>query len=580
VATFIWGRGGKLIRSGQLIDPGARIDTHVCIVGAGPAGLTLASELGAAGTKVVLLESGGRDFDHPVQSLSSVTFSEGVLSRQQYHRRRQVGGGSNVWEVRMMNRAMGVRYTPLDDVYLRPRTGSSLAEWPLGEDDLRAHYDAAQITTQAGPFDYSAETWSKDTSGPWPLDASLVVSKAFRFGPRAAFYGDLADRVAASDSVTVVHDATAVELLAPDSASPITDVRCQTLGGHTFTVAAKRFVLAASGIGNPHLLLASRSARAAGFGNENDLVGRYLQDHPLVEGGSLHLYDPGTWDRSTFYDMREVDGHSGLGYLALSPQAIESQGLGGLAALLFPRPNERQTNAMEALVALSETAREHRVGSAVLKALPRLVMGSDYILPAVYRNRRYQQALFHSFERGGWSSLPRLSKKFTRFVIKTMAEQTPNAESRVTLNRSVDAVGMPSVNVQWRWTQADAERAGRGRRIMVDELHRAGIGKVILPDDGGVPGVGPEAGTGHYMGTTRMHRDPRRGVVDLNCRVHSVPNLYIAGSSVFPVSGYANPTLTIVALAHRLSKHLIELDKPVRATNTEAAGGSTDSLVG
>ena len=60
----------------------------------------------------------------------------------------------------------------------------------------------------------------------------------------------------------------------------------------------------------------------------------------------------------------------------------------------------------------------------------------------------------------------------------------------------------------------------------------------------------------HFMGTTWMHDNPRNGVVDADCRVHGVPNLFIAGSSVFPTGGFANPTLTIVALALRLATHL------------------------
>jgi choline dehydrogenase-like flavoprotein len=74
------------------------------------------------------------------------------------------------------------------------------------------------------------------------------------------------------------------------------------------------------------------------------------------------------------------------------------------------------------------------------------------------------------------------------------------------------------------------------------------------------PGVGkhPPAvfGNWHHLGTTRMHRDPSRGVVDENCRVHEMSNLYIAGGSVLPTGGYANPSLTIVALSLRLADHL------------------------
>ena len=58
------------------------------------------------------------------------------------------------------------------------------------------------------------------------------------------------------------------------------------------------------------------------------------------------------------------------------------------------------------------------------------------------------------------------------------------------------------------------------------------------------------------MGTTRMHRDPKRGVVDSDCRVHSLANLYVGGSSVYPTTGFANPLLTTLALTLRLAEHL------------------------
>jgi len=58
------------------------------------------------------------------------------------------------------------------------------------------------------------------------------------------------------------------------------------------------------------------------------------------------------------------------------------------------------------------------------------------------------------------------------------------------------------------------------------------------------------------MGGTRMHGDPRQGVVDADARVHGIANLYVAGSSLFPTGGAANPTFTLVALALRLADHL------------------------
>jgi choline dehydrogenase-like flavoprotein len=543
-------------RSGPEVPEGSALRAAVCVVGSGPAALTVAAELAAAKQDVVLVESGGRDFDPAAQELSRATMSASTLVDVVANRRRQIGGNANVWLIKMVNRELGVRLAPLDPVDFQARPGQPRSGWPFERDTLRSNYEAAQRICQAGPFDYSPPAWSGRTTGPWALDADRVESKVFQFGPRAAFHRHLADQVAAAPTVTVVHDATAVELATTASDGPITGLRCRTLRGNGFSVEAGRYVLAAGGLANPHLLLASNAVRPAGLGNEHDLVGRYLQDHPLLAGGSLELFDSETWNRSTFYDMRDVGGHSGLGYLALSPTAILAHGLGGLSATLFPRPSARRSRTMEALRDYVDAARHRHLGRDQLRQLPQLVLGLDYLPLALARKLCWDQSLYHGFGRGGWSTMPRLPARFRRWEVVPPAEQSPEPENRVTLTRARDAVGLPVLDVHWRWSEADAERAGRGRRLLAEELARAGIGRLVVPPDDDRPGLGLGGGTAHYMGTTRMHADPCRGVVDPDGRVHSLPNLYLTGSSVFPTSGYANPTLTIVALAHRLGRHL------------------------
>lgn len=545
-----------MFQSGADLAAGATLRTAVCVVGTGPAGLTVASELARSGTDVVLVETGGRGLVPDAQPLSDVTFTDLALVDIRNNRRRQVGGNSNAWVVKMADLVMGVRYAPLDPIDFTPPPHRDGPGWPFTAEELRPWYERAQVTAQAGPFDYSPGFWSEATTGPWDLDPAVVESKAFRFGPKAAFHDTLAQEVGASPRATVLHDATAVELLAERSDGPITAVRCRTLAGNDITVEADRFVVAAGGLGTPHLLLASTGARPAGIGNAHDLVGRYLQDHPLIAGGHLVFGDRQQWNRSTFYDMRAVGGHSGLGYLALSPTAIERHGLGGLSAVLFPRPSVRRSRTMEMLREYYDAARQRSLGVDHLRRLPQLAAGLDYAAIAVYRKARWQQTTWVGFGRGGWSAMPDLPARFARWEVVHQAEQSGEAGNRVTVGRERDAVGMPTLTVSWRWSESDARRAAAGRRLMADELARAGIGTVDLPDDGDLPGVGVVGGTAHHMGTTRMHPDPRHGVVDADGRVHGVPNLYLTGSSVFPTSGYANPTLTVIALAHRLADHL------------------------
>lgn len=546
-----------MFQSGADLTPGTPLSTAVCVVGTGPAGLTVAVELARAGVDVVLVETGGRGYVPEAQALSAATFTDLALVDIVNNRRRQVGGNSNAWVVKMADLVMGVRYVPLDPIDFAPPAHRPEPRWPITADDLRPWYERAQVTARAGPFDYSADFWSEGTTGPWKLDPDVVESRAFRFGPKAAFHDTLADEVGASPRATVLTDATAVELLADRSDGPITAVRCRTLGGADITVEAARFVVAAGGLGTPHLLLASHQARPAGVGNQHDLVGRFLQDHPLIAGGHLAFHDPQMWNRSTFYDMRSVGGVSGLGHLALSPSAIERHGLGGLSATLFPRPSVRRSRTMEMLREYYDATRQRSLGLDHLRRLPQLVAGLDYAAVAVYRKARWQQTTYVGFGRGGWSVMPNLPARFERWEIVHQAEQSGEPDNRVTIGRERDAVGMPTLTVSWRWSDSDARRAAAGRRLMADELGRAGIGQVTLPDDGDLPAIATAGGTAHHMGTTRMHPDPRHGVVDADGRVHGVPNLWVTGSAVFPTSGYANPTLTVIALAHRLADHLV-----------------------
>lgn len=139
-------------------------------------------------------------------------------------------------------------------------------------------------------------------------------------------------------------------------------------------------------------------------------------------------------------------------------------------------------------------------------------------------------------------------------------EQAPNRESRVVLGHDRDSLGCPRVILRWQLSAIDKHTAHRAHEILGEELRRAGIGRLRSSlgreDDPWPAGL---RGARHHMGTTRMHSDPRRGVVDRDGRVHGIANLYVAGSSVFPTSGAANPTLTILALSLRLAEHVKHL---------------------
>jgi choline dehydrogenase-like flavoprotein len=155
------------------------------------------------------------------------------------------------------------------------------------------------------------------------------------------------------------------------------------------------------------------------------------------------------------------------------------------------------------------------------------------------------------------------------------AEQIPNLASRVTLSPRRDALGMPLARLDWRLSDGDTTNVTAWLARLDAALRHTRQGGVVGPTAGWESHI---SGGPHHMGTTRMSVDPRHGVVDANCRVHGVENLFVAGSSVFSTGGWANPTFTLVGLALRLGDHLRDVltaDRPTqRATSVVASAAA------
>jgi choline dehydrogenase-like flavoprotein len=148
----------------------------------------------------------------------------------------------------------------------------------------------------------------------------------------------------------------------------------------------------------------------------------------------------------------------------------------------------------------------------------------------------------------------RLGDAETTYVLRVQGEPTPDPDSRVRLSQRRDRLGMPMARVRWKVSDDDFRSIHDSAMIVDQELESRHLGRVMWTADPG--GTTLIEGNHHHLGTTRMHRDPRHGVVDADCRVHSMQNLFVAGSSVFPSYGASNPTLTIVAMAIKLADHL------------------------
>jgi len=543
---------------------GEIIETEVCIVGAGPAGITLAREFALADFRVCLLESGGLEFNKDTQSLcegESVGENFGKLDTQ---RCRQFGGTSNWWEIKIPNNPIGVRYVPLDKIDFEKRDWLPYSGWPFDKSHLDPFYERAQAVCKIGPFAYDAEAWSDAQAPQLPLTGGRVTTSMFQFGPRTAFTHECFNEINQASNITAYLNANVLEIETNETAKTVTRVRVACLEGNEFWVGAKVFILATGAMENAQLLLLSNKNQETGLGNQNDLVGRFFMDHPFVDGGMLIPSDRRIFNTAALYDLRLVNNVAVMGKLTPTEEVMRREKLLNISALLFPRPKPYQSLAARSLETLRDTFRNQEVPKDFFKHVSNVISGLDYVLPAFYRRLAKKQNFFPNLGSGGWSYLQANERRFVTFEVLYFTEQAPNPNNRVMLSAQRDRLGRRKVQLHYRcWGDMEISSIRRAQEIITEEIARAGLGQLQTKRDGELPQMqGP--GAHHHMGTTRMHTDSNQGVVNENCQVHGISNLFIAGSSVFPTGGFANPTLTIIALAIKLADHV----KTVMARNT------------
>jgi choline dehydrogenase-like flavoprotein len=515
--------------------PEWRLVTDLCIVGAGAAGITLAREFIGSGCHAIVVESGGLNYSPRTQRLYAGE-NVGIPSYPlTYSRFRVFGGSTTRWFA---------QHRPLDPIDFERRPGISHSGWPFDHRHLEAWYPRAQAVCGLGLEQEPA--WVPDP-GCLPLAGDELETILFRFGYPRDFGQAYRQEIERSSNVEVILGASVVEIEpAPDLRS-IRAVRAKVLGGRDFQVEAQAYVLACGGIENARLLLASTRITPAGLGNQHDLVGRFFMDHPYLTTGHFVPARPDHADgphviRSFKRAGLDQKFHTGF---ALRQRIRREETLTGCSAYFIR-------------CLASETAPEHFSPGG--KARVRLAEFLELRTLAGAEIRRYLRQVAMGYREVG-VTLARRASEVVRpkhvLALRTVLETTPRPDSRITLGSGRDRLGLPVVRVDWRISESDRLGLDRLRRALATAVEGKGLG-VLIEDPSADEAGWPRSMEGgkHHMGTTRMHADPKQGVVDPDCRVHGIANLYVAGSSVFPTSGYANPSFTIVALALRLADHL------------------------
>jgi choline dehydrogenase-like flavoprotein len=535
-------------------------EVQVAIVGAGPVGLAVALRLAGRLGRIAIIESGSKDFDPAPTSefFRAEQISDPRHLPAELNRRRMLGGTSSIWGGRC------IAFDRQDFALSSMRPG-----WPIPYAEMEAHIAEALEFLDAGEADFSATSAFRNCPVPLQLTASdIVFDRIERYSKPTNLWRKWRAALVRDRDVLVIHGGTCTSVVTNADGTRAIGLRLRTDLNRLLEIRASVIVLASGGLETPRLLLASSESRKCGLGNERDLVGRFYMTHLVSDArnvGSLRFSDPES--ARTFDYNLTLDGVYGRRMILLSPAVRDRHGIGNivfrpsrpaiddashgdpvLSAIFLAKNLFVPQEYIRSLVAKSEISqsgalRAHLVNAAV--GVPTLYKFSvDWLNRRVLATRKLPSVFLY--------------RKDGVYPIEFNAEHMPNRDSRVLLGSEMDAFGVRRLIVRWQMRDSELAWICEAYRILAAAVDKSGLGIVKLDAD--LPARVAEALVpqgGHHIGTVRMGASPETGVVDPNGQLWGTKGVFVAGASIFPTSGFANPTLTAVALAFRLADHLI-----------------------
>lgn len=502
-----------------------KLRTSVCIIGAGAAGITVTRNLTGI-SDIILIESG----DFEMQGRTQGLYAGSNLGLPYFDlltcRLRYFGGTTNHW---------GGYCRANDPIDYEGRKSIGVPAWPIGHQELKPYIEKAAYELGISPEFFELATFFKSRGvSPESLlenKSPDFSTKVFQISSRVRFSQIYRDELAKQDNLRILLNLNAIHIQLSPNADRVIAIKCKALDGEEISIESDVFILACHAIENARLLLNSNDVLKNGVGNEYDHVGRYFMEHIKISASKFIPSDkfPGIYNRNT---MAKMNLNANLG---------------------FQDDYLRRTDILQYYCRFNPVYTE----DFVVDALRRL--NNNIMRPFSFDLIDDLKVVMSDLEGSIDLSLAKYGTaqpvpKY--YELEHRIEQAPNPDSRILLSANRDGLGMRKADLQWKFSELDYRTFKKGHEKIVNELSSLGLGRFIAEE------ITPELvdtrakGHFHHIGTTKMSEDPRHGVVDADCKVHGLNNLYVIGSSVFPTAGYSGPTMMIIAFAMRLAETL------------------------